>query len=547
MMQSLPLEVLTHVGSFCGSHQLHSLALVNHSFYDIFNPCLYRHNVLYDHPTAASVLWAAGAGSLNTLKIAIAHGANIDTTGAHSEHMVWQAPRDEPSRGRLYATPLHVAIASGHEDIVRWLLENGARVNTPAFGLCVCNLPHDPSDIPREVWYPVHYAISHNYSDSMLRLLLQHRAIWSTIVYPVIADAIVDSNISAIDIIMQDDSFDPEYQEQFGYTAMHFVSFCEDLDAVGEITQKLVDRGVPLDKVSSHGTALTMMVREHKFKHAIALLECGADPTADPEEEHGAGLGIIDRIFDGEEEDDDEDEDDVDSDILRNRHHATEEEDDDEEEDDSDSDILENKPQINEEQRQDRRRLLELVIAGGADVNRLVGRGNPPLTRPLYWALLESKDAECVRMLLDAGARIEDAYIHADTDSEGLLRAFFDSNSGFLSFGEDVDAKKELEPYTESLKLVLERGARIDSPGFTGQSALDEACNSECPGGENWELKFLVEHATSRNVRVEFVENLLHGFGDYTNDVYWILKEFHRKLMIEKHGWIRDDGPQCLD
>ncbi|KAH7235688.1 ankyrin repeat-containing domain protein [Fusarium tricinctum] len=506
MLQSLPLELLTYVGSFCDSPGLYSLALINHNFYDIFNPCLYRHNVLYDHPAAASVLWAAGAGSLNTLKIAIAHGANINTTGAYSESTVWQTARDEPLSGKLYATPLHLAVDSGHEDVVRWLLENGARVNTPAFGLCVCNLPHDPSDIPREVWYPVHYAIFHNYNDSMLRLLLQHRAVWSTIVYPVIADAIVDSNISAIDIIMQDDVFDPEYRDQFGYTAMHFVSFCEDHDTVGEITQKLVDRGVPLDAVSNHGTALTMMVRDHKFKHAIALLECGADPTADPEEENGAGLGIIDRIFDDEEEDD------IEIDIPGKSTHAS------------------------EEHRQDRRRLLELVIAGGADVNRVIGEGNPPLTRPLYWALLESKDVECVRILLDAGARIEDAYVHSDSDSEGLLRAFFNADTGFLSIREDDDTQKALEPYKESLKLVLERGARIDAPENVGHSALDEVCGVEYYNGGLWKLKFLVEHATSRNVRVEFVEDFMEEFREDNMEVYSLLKQLHEKLINEKNG-----------
>jgi ankyrin repeat protein len=506
MLQSLPFELLIHVGSFCDSPQLHSLALVNHSFYDIFNPCLYRHNVLYDHPAAASVLWAAEAGSLSTLKIAIAHGADINTTGASSEYMVWQTAKDEPLSEELYATPLHLAVDTGHEDIVRWLLENGARVNIPAFGLCDCNLPHDPSEIPREVWYPVHYAILHNYSDSMLHLLLQHRAVWSTKVYPVIADAIADSNISAINIIMQNDAFDPEYRDLSGYTAMHFVSFCEDLDTVGEITQRLIDRGVPLDAVSNHGTALNMMVRDHKFKHAIALLECGADPTADPEEEDGAGLGIIDRIFDQENEDD------IEFNLLAKRSHTT------------------------EEQRQDRRRLLELVIAGGADVNRVLGRGNPPLTRPLYWALLESKDVECVRILLDAGARIEDAFVHNDSESEGLLRAFFNAETSYMSISLDGDTEEAFEPYKESLKLFLERGARIDAPENVGLSALDKVCDLDYYDRGIWKLKFLVEYATSRNVRVEFVEDFMEEFREDDLEVYTLLEQLHEKLINEKNG-----------
>jgi hypothetical protein len=340
----------------------------------------------------------------------------------------------------------------------------------------------------------------------MLHLLLQHRAVWSTKVYPVIADAIADSNISAINIIMQNDAFDPEYRDQSGYTAMHFVSFCEDLDTVGEITQRLIDRGVPLDAVSNHGTALNMMVRDHKFKHAIALLECGADPTADPEEEDGAGLGIIDRIFDQENEDD------IEFNLLAKRSHTT------------------------EEQRQDRRRLLELVIAGGADVNRVLGRGNPPLTRPLYWALLESKDVECVRILLDAGARIEDAFVHNDSESEGLLRAFFNAETSYMSISLDGDTEEAFEPYKESLKLVLERGARIDAPENVGLSALDEVCDLDYYDRGIWKLKFLVEHATSRSVRVEFVEDFMEEFREDDLEVYTLLEQLHEKLINEKNG-----------
>ncbi|KAM0266334.1 hypothetical protein ACHAPA_006941 [Fusarium lateritium] len=507
MLQSLPLELLTHVGSYCNTLQLHSLSRVNHSFYDVFNPCLYRHNALHDDPTAASVLWAVEAGSLSTLKIAIAHGANIDTTGAHSEDVVWQAAKNSSYGEELYATPLHLAIDRGNGDFVQWLLENGARVDTPAFGLCACNLSRDPSDTTQEVWYPVHYVMFHSYSDSMLRLLLQHKAVWSSRAYPVIADAIADANISAIDIIMQDTAFDPEYRDPLGYTVIHLLLSCQDLEYIGEITQKLVDRGVPINAVSNHGTALTMMVRAQKFKHAIALLECGADPTADPEEDDGAGLGIIDRIFDEEEEEEIEFE------------------------------IQEKWPPIKiEEKIQGRRRLLELVIAGGADVNRVLGQGNPPLTRPLYWALLESQDVECVRMLLDAGARIQDSFVYNDSDSEGLLRAFFDVDTGYLSMGLDEDTEEEFEPYKESLKLLLERGARIDALENVGLSALDEVCDIDCYDKGIWKLEFLVEHATSRNVRVEFVKEFMEEFREDNVEVYVLLEQLHEKLVNEKNA-----------
>ncbi|KAF4993654.1 hypothetical protein FGRMN_6372 [Fusarium graminum] len=494
----LPLELLSHVGSFCDSPQLASLALVNHRFYDIFNPHLYRHNAFHDEPSKASVIWAAGFGSLKTLKLAIAQGADINTTGAASEDVVWQTVVDDPRTRHMYAAPLHLAIYNDHEDILRWLLENNARLDVPSLNCCDCDRPEGDF-----CWYPLHFAICHSTKASTLDLLLKHGAFWAAKGLPGIACAIAELNLPAIDAILQLHTFEPKYRDEDGETAFHYVSLCEDLDNAVEITHKLIDYGVPLDVIATEGTALNVMVRDRKFKCAIALLERGADPTAGGEED-GRGLGIIDRIFDED--------------------YAAE----------IDFDESSERFARAEERRQDRRKLLELVIAGGADVNRVLGRGNPPLTRPLYWALVVSKDVECLKLLLDAGARIEDAFVYYEGDSQGLLRAFFNAETGYLSMDQaDEPSEETFEPYKDSVKLLLEKGARIDTLDEDRSSALDEACDLGGSGKGIWEIEFLVEHATSRNVSAEYIETFMEEFRDDENEVYPLLEQLHAKLVNE--------------
>ncbi|KAM0351921.1 hypothetical protein ACHAPU_002437 [Fusarium lateritium] len=439
-------------------------------------------------------------GSLETLKLAVVQGADVNTTGAANEHVVWQTVIDDPRTGRMFAAPLHLAIYNDHENIVRWLLDNGARLNVPSLNYCDCDRPEGDF-----CWYPLHFAICHSTKASTLDLLLKHGAFWAAKGLPGIACAIAELNLSAIDAILQLDTFEPRYRDEDGETAFHYVSFCEDLDIAAEITHKLIDHGVPLDVMSIEGTALDVMVRDRKFKCAIALLERGADPTAGAED--GRGLGIIDRIFDED--------------------YAAE----------IDFDESSERFARAEEHRQDQQRLLELVIAGGADVNRVLGRGNPPLTRPLYWALVVSKDVECLKLLLDAGARIEDAFVDYEGDSQGLLRAFLNAETGYISMDQaDEPSEETFEPYKGPVKLLLEKGARIDTPDEDRSSALDEACDLASSGKGIWEIEFLVKHATCRNVSAEYVETLMKEFRDAENEVYPLLEQLHAKLVNENQN-----------
>ncbi|KAF5022044.1 hypothetical protein F66182_5927 [Fusarium sp. NRRL 66182] len=499
---SLPPELVTSIAPFCNTQQLASLALVNHVFHDIFNPHLYRYNALYDDPAKAAVRWAAKSGSLNTLKLAFAQGADINHRGPAKEEHYQHLPHHTSRPRVVYAAPLHLAIVHHFEDIVRWLLDHGARLDVPAYRLCDCATP-DLFQGAYHRWYPLHFAIRHGGGRSMLLLLLEYGAFYSASGVPGVACAIKFQSLGAFKLLLQQNHFEPEYRDERGFTPLHYVSFCDMRSRASRIVHELVDYGVPLDAESPEGTAVNMMVRELRFTAAIAILERGADASNDVA--NGHGLGILDRVFD---------------ETYQTSIETAQ---------------LES---VANEYKNDRQRLVQLLIARGADVNRLLGQGNPPLSRPLYWALTVTKDVQCVQLLLDAGARIEDGFLDTDSRSEGLLRGFFNIFTGYANMRPKTGAptRADFEPYSDSVLLLLERGARIDAPD-NERSALYELCELGVLENGSWGLEFLVEHATVRNVKVEYVEALMRSWE--TNErVCALLKLLREKLIKEK-----DDRP----
>ncbi|KAJ4309065.1 hypothetical protein N0V84_011719 [Fusarium piperis] len=296
--------------------------------------------------------------------------------------------------------------------------------------------------------------------------------------------------------MLQHDRFDPHYRDPNGYTALFYIANCDDSAVAREIASELVNRGIPLDVMGITGnTALADLIEAAHFKAAIALLERGADPTISDWGDRGIGL------FNA---------------ICRNR---------------KSSDVIDEAEQEPEatDLREDQRRLVSLLLAKGVDPNRRMGHGAAPFSKALFWVLMELRDAECIKTLLDAGADIKSAFCeNHETRSESLLRVFFEL------FGEpDPDALKKwdpitigLDPYKESLRLLLERGARIDS--LDGEwSALSKTCELAGSDIGPGALEFLVENATCRNVELEHVEILKSQ---------WVMSETVRKLLEQLYS-----------
>ncbi|KAJ3458854.1 hypothetical protein MRS44_012963 [Fusarium solani] len=494
-LDSLPVELLQSLEPFCDHRQLAALAQLNHHFHEIFNPLLYQHNAFKEDPSKSCVIWAAKHDSLSTIKLAFAHGASMKAIDAYTvEHirtLYERQPGAEPCGG-----PLHIAVQNNFKDLTLFLLNNGARLDVPSYALCDCRgVRHDPK------WYPLHFAICHA-DEGMVSLLLEHGAYFSLKGVPGLRCAIQCASHSILDALLQHDNFDPYHQDPEGYTALSYIVNCTDFTTAREIASKLADRGIPLDVMGVTGsTALADLVEARHLKAAIELLERGADPTISDWGDRGIGLfseiccnpKVSDAIDEADQE-----------------------------------------PKAREF-REDRRRLVSLILANGVDPNRRLGHGAAPFSKPLFWVLMELRDVECVRILLDAGAEIKSAFFeNYETRCESLLRVFFEL------FGKrDPNALQKwdpitigLDPYKECLCLLLERGARIDS--LDGEwSALSKTCELATSDMGPVALEFLVDNATFRNVELEHVE-LLRSQWKRNENVYGLLDHLCCKLIEER-------------
>ncbi|KAM0245293.1 hypothetical protein ACHAP5_005525 [Fusarium lateritium] len=185
---SLPVELLTNLGGFCGYTQLASLSCVNLTFHAIFNPILYKLNAA-DAPQKSCLNWAVEHDLLSTLKLAIAHGAKINNTGTEDE--------DKASIQQLSKNM--------RSDIVRWLLDNNARLDALAYQLCECGRFQSP-----RLWYPLHFAICHS-NDEILCLLLERGAFYAAKDFSGLCCAVKSGALAAVEIFTGLDSFDPDY------------------------------------------------------------------------------------------------------------------------------------------------------------------------------------------------------------------------------------------------------------------------------------------------------------------------------------------------
>ncbi|EGR47799.1 uncharacterized protein TRIREDRAFT_63653, partial [Trichoderma reesei QM6a] len=106
-LDAIPPELLTTIADFSSTHRdTNALARCSSRLHAILNPLLYRQNAKSSHSDALA--WAARTGNMATANKALAYGADPNAS----------------KRGEFGA--LRWAVAQGHLDIVRLLLEHGA-------------------------------------------------------------------------------------------------------------------------------------------------------------------------------------------------------------------------------------------------------------------------------------------------------------------------------------------------------------------------------------------------------------------------------------
>ncbi|KAF4960381.1 hypothetical protein FGADI_1028 [Fusarium gaditjirri] len=502
---------------------LSRLSRVHHAFHAIFNPVLYKRNAAatglhscypwtdnhdpqccgqcpVDKASRSCLHWAVDHDSLSTIKLAVAYGSDINKINDVADYIPYEEDPDcIPICGRIIrpqlATPLHLAIFQKRFEIVRWLLDNGADTDLWPDALCNCRK----------------YTRVINSTHEIFQLLLNQDVTHSVILdehhISGLLCAIAQGSLPAIDALIQHRSFSPTHRDATGQTPLHWVKHCKDQDIACAIVEKLFQWGVPLNAEAESqwgdwhgGIALNMLIGRRKFEPALKLLQLGADPTIQQDEDEC--LRLLDNCIKGRGRDD----------------------------------MSNCPPDRAERKREAGMELLSLLIQKGIDPGRPRKLDRPHYLenldfdepRPLLSALL-MYDSRCIQVLLNAGAMAREAIYENSHDN--LLRDFVELMADAIEEGLSLrEMRDEVELRQESVCLLLKGGARIDSRD--GQSsALSKACEIEQGFGI---VSSLAENATSRNAEVEYVVALR---DTYRRDepVWEKLDRFYHKLMAEKN------------
>lgn len=129
-LETLPDELLLLIASFAMSQStIAALARASHRLYSIYDPCLYRWNVVHGHCSA--LYWAAEHGNMATFQKALDAGAPLSIERPRGElrkgPVVFRFGRERELHFRDFRPhPLSLAAKGGHEAIVRFIIEKGA-------------------------------------------------------------------------------------------------------------------------------------------------------------------------------------------------------------------------------------------------------------------------------------------------------------------------------------------------------------------------------------------------------------------------------------
>ncbi|KAK1749531.1 ankyrin repeat-containing domain protein [Echria macrotheca] len=305
-----------------------------------------RHFLQRTHAKRA-IRWACKTGNLPLLKSVLDASAGDDSSRRRSlinskygaRRDPYAANEDSTFTGqgidtRFIATPLHYACLTGQNDVVKYLLDNGADPAVPSSNLCDCISIDKYWDYvdeyrtiyyrrtihyrgaPLIMWLPLHTAICQGNVSTAI-LLIEHGVTWDCAT-SLLKDRsfTISAMVCAVQHGLEDlvgylsnnrekarrykhteriHSLDPKnresveleddllYGDSNGYSAMHYIVDCDSFEAATSMIEALLKLGISVDDTTLGGgkyntTPLLFATCIGSFRAARALLLAGADP-----------------------------------------------------------------------------------------------------------------------------------------------------------------------------------------------------------------------------------------------------------------------------
>ncbi|KAI1371194.1 ankyrin repeat-containing domain protein [Hypoxylon crocopeplum] len=396
---SLPTEVKLMIVESTGqsrerilnSADLAALAAVNSHIHNLYNKVLYKSFGTYD-----AALFAAEHGCIDTLNVVDGFGMDV-----HYKSEL----------------PLRVACGFGQNDVINWLLDNGAKVNVPT----LFKEQGDEGQGDHNLCSPLHAAISRGHEDTALLLLARGAFAYfpegsSPIASIDDATPVARNYNSALHIaaeegmlrvakhLVKEVGLPIDLQNMDGDTPL----CCSMRSEEGmEILGWLIDIGADVNREGSgHELPLTLALKYGEYDCANFLLDAGA--AVEPIQLHPGVLHPIDACIMNDES--------------------------------------------GLEERRDQYSILSRLVDGGANINGSFPGGPTPLGQAII-----RRDTDLMHQLIAMGAR-------PDT-TDGYRRNALDH----LIAGELYDAEK----YMEMLEALVTSGGRMDRPLANGQTLLE--------------------------------------------------------------------------
>ncbi|CAG9974382.1 unnamed protein product [Clonostachys byssicola] len=250
----------TTAGKYYGrSHA--ALARVNRRFHELLNGPLYKRNLLHDHREASCLLFAAETDRVETLQVALRHGADLNR------------PCSQPSSEELQ--PFHVALAMRSSRVVELMLKNGVDVHLPSSQSPPCN------DACRSAGWPVRNG---NSGRSVMTLNKTAYPLYTAVAYGSMEDVarlidhgayMIAKGVSVLRILH--DQGRPDLVEKVSQRTdpvtlrarLHRAAANHDMDVVREILEYKIHAG-DLDRERQN--VLHMVIRSRKNEN-LPLIE----------------------------------------------------------------------------------------------------------------------------------------------------------------------------------------------------------------------------------------------------------------------------------